>query len=69
MRVSLTLSNSKKKLCVYSDEIIELAVEERSSGHLIDIIKPGINAARTRDKAWASSIGVFVMYQNAGARA
>jgi|BarGraNGADG00212_1021973.scaffolds.fasta_scaffold248457_2 hypothetical protein len=67
MRVSLTLSNSKKKLCVY--EIIELAFEERSSGHLIDIIKPGINAARTRDKAWASSIGVFVMYQNAGARA
>jgi hypothetical protein len=58
---------------VRSDEIIELAVEERTSGHLIDVIKPalnaGINAARTRDKAWASSIGVFVMYQNAGARA
>ena len=52
-----------------SDEIVELALSERSRGHLIDVIKPGIKAARTRDKAWASSIGVFVMYQNAGARA
>jgi len=58
---------------VRSDEIIELAIEERTSGHLIDVIKPALNAgmkaARTRDKAWASSIGVFVMHQNAGARA
>ena len=63
------LSTSKNAVYAYSDEIIALAITERASGHLIDVIKPGIKAARTLDKAWASSIGVFVMYQNAGARA
>jgi hypothetical protein len=61
------LSTSKNAVYAYSDEA--LAITERASGHLIDVIKPGIKAARTLDKAWASSIGVFVMYQNAGAQA
>ena len=61
MRVSLTLSNSKKKLYVYSDEIIELAVEE--GGQLRRQIKtalnPRIKAARARDL----NLGVFVSYR------
>jgi hypothetical protein len=69
MRVSFTLSNSKKKLYVASDEIIELALTERTQGHVIDVIKPSqdarIKAARAKDK----SLGIFVAYRHAGARA
>ena len=65
------LSSSSNAVYAYSDEVVALSIEERTSGHLIDkpALNAGIKAARTRDKAWASSIGVFVMYQNAGARA
>jgi hypothetical protein len=62
-------TDSISNLSISSDETILLAIGERTHGHVIDVINPGIKAARTRDKAWASSIGVFVMRQNAGARA
>ena len=69
MRVSLTLSNSKKKLCVYSDEIIGLAVEERNRGHVIEAVNPAyveqIKQARVKDL----NLCVFVAYNAGGVRA
>ena len=64
MRVSLTLSNSKKKLYVYSDEIIELAVEE--GGQLQREIKTALNPQIKRARVKDLDLGVFVSY---GARA
>lgn len=47
--------------------VTRLPPELKSLSPSKNAVKPGIKAARMRDKAWAASLGVFVIH-NAGAR-
>ena len=62
-----SLSTSERAVCVFSDELLELDLSERSQGRFIDV-KPAqderIKQARARDM----SLCVFVAYSG-GVRA